>query len=133
LVRQIEAELLPAIEAYRMGLLPYFPLANGLLTGKYHAGQSAPEGTRLATSKGLAARYLTPGNLELAARLEGFAQERGHTLLELAFSWLLSRPQVASVIAGATRPEQVSQNAAAGGWELTAEDRAALAPLLAAS
>jgi aryl-alcohol dehydrogenase-like predicted oxidoreductase len=133
LVRQLEAELLPAMEAYRMGLLPYFPLANGLLTGKYHAGQSAPAGARLATSKGLAARYLTPGNLELSARLEGFAQERGHTLLELAFGWLLSRPQVASVIAGATRPEQVSQNAAAGGWELTAEDRAALAPLLAAS
>ena len=132
LVRQLEAELLPAIEAYRMGLLPYFPLANGLLTGKYHAGRSAPAGTRLATSKGLAARYLTPGNLELSARLEGFAQERGHTLLELAFSWLLSRPQVASVIAGATRPEQVSQNAAAGVWGLTAEDRAALAPLLAA-
>ena len=99
--RDIERELLPAIEAYGLGLLPYFPLASGLLTGKYKRG-TVPEGTRLAGVQGLAQRYLTEENREKAEKLEAFAKARGHSLLELAFAWLLARPQVASIIAGAT-------------------------------
>ena len=118
LVRGAEAELLPTLEEQRLGLLPYFPLASGLLTGKYHAGQAAPEGTRLSARTGLTDRYMTPQNIGTTERLRAFAEGRGHTLLELAFSWLAVRAVVSSVIAGATRPEQVDQNVAAVGWKL---------------
>ena len=116
--------MLPAIERHGMGELPYFPLASGLLTGKYRMGQPAPAGSRLAQKQALADKYHTAVNLEKAARLEQFATKRGHTLLELAFSWLLARPAVASVIAGATKPEQIEKNAKAAGWELSAEELA---------
>jgi aryl-alcohol dehydrogenase-like predicted oxidoreductase len=121
--RDIERELLPAIESYGLGLLPYFPLASGLLTGKYKRS-ALPEGTRLATVQGLAQRYLTEENRQKVAKLEAFAKERGHSLLELAFAWLLARPLVASVIAGATTPEQVEQNVKAAAWELSPADLA---------
>ena len=100
-----------------IAFLPYFPLANGLLTGKYRKGQPPPEGSRIAS--GWHGELLTEENLDKVEKLIEFSEGRGHTLLELAFSWLLSRPMVASVIAGATTPEQVVANAAAGEWDLT--------------
>ena len=124
LVRGNEAELMPAMRAYGLGLLPYFPLASGLLTGKYRRNQPMPEGARLTGTQRLADRYLTDANWSAAERLADFAEARGHTLLELAFSWLLAQAPVASVIAGATKPEQISANVAAGGWALTADDLA---------
>ena len=124
LVRDIEREQLPVIERLGMSELPYFPLASGLLTGKYKKGSPAPKGTRLGDKQALADRYHTESNLEKVERLQRFAEERGHTLLELAFSWLLSRKAVASVIAGATKPEQVEANAKAGGWTLNADELA---------
>ena len=104
------------------GLLPYFPLASGLLTGKYRRNVSLPAGTRLANTQRLADRYLTDRNWVIAEKLGDFAERRGRTLLELAFSWLLTQSPVASVIAGATKPEQLEQNVKAGGWTLTAEE-----------
>jgi len=122
LVRGIEQELVPAMRAYGLGLIPYFPLASGLLTGKYKRGAPPPEGTRLANMQRLASRYLTDTNWDKIEWLEKFSADRGRTLLELAFAWLLARPRVASVIAGATRPEQVEQNVATAAWELSPED-----------
>jgi aryl-alcohol dehydrogenase-like predicted oxidoreductase len=124
LKRDIEAELVPAMQACGLGLLPYFPLAAGVLTGKYRREAAPPPGTRLARMQGLAERYLTPANWTMVERLEDFCARRGHNLLELAFSWLLARRPVASVIAGATRPEQVEQNVKAASWALTADDLA---------
>jgi len=106
-----------------LAFLPFFPLASGLLTGKYRAGEAPPEGTRLA-GKGMAERWATERNVRIVEDLRAFAEARGRTLLELAFSWLLARPQVASVIAGATRPEQVQANVAAAGWVLSDEEMA---------
>jgi len=122
LVRQIESEKLPAAEAYGTGALPYFPLASGLLTGKYKRGVEASAETRFANLQGLAKRYLTDANWARVEQLEAFCAKRGHTLLELAFSWLLARPAVASVIAGATKPEQVEANVNGVNWTLTPED-----------
>jgi aryl-alcohol dehydrogenase-like predicted oxidoreductase len=106
-------------ECVREGLafIPYFPLASGLLTGKHRKGSPTPEGTRLSDGP-RRQELLTESNLEIVERLIAFASSRGRTLLELAVSWLLSRPAVASVISGATRPEQVTANARAGGWAL---------------
>ena len=114
--------MMPVLQAYGLGLIPFAPLANGLLTGKYQRGGPLPEGARLSYMTRAAGRYLTDDNWAIVERLEGFAAERGHSLLELAVSWLVRRPQVASVIAGATRPEQVEANVRAAGWALTAED-----------
>ncbi len=122
LARDIERSQLPVIERYGLGELPYFPLASGMLTGKHKRGQPAAKGTRLGDKQNLADRYLNETNHEKVERLQRFAKERGHTLLELAFSWLLAHPVVASVIAGATKPEQVEGNAKAGGWQLTREE-----------
>lgn len=124
LLRDAERELIPALEAHGLGLLPYFPLASGLLTGKYKQGDEIPAGTRMALMKRLADRYMTEANWVRVERLEAFAAARGHTILELAFSWLLRRPLLASVIAGATRPEQIEANVKAAGWVLTAEELA---------
>jgi aryl-alcohol dehydrogenase-like predicted oxidoreductase len=124
LVRDIEPELLPAIEAYDLGLLPYFPLASGLLTGKYKRDQAMPQGSRLALVKRLAERYATEANWQKVERLQDFCDKRDHRLLDLAISWLASRPRVASVIAGATSPEQLEQNIRAAEWKLTPEDMA---------
>ncbi len=122
LVREPERELLPAIEANGLGLLPYFPLASGLLSGKYDRGKPMPEGARLTKTQRLADRFMTETNWQIVERLEAFCSERGHGLLELAFSWLAARQSVCSVIAGATRPEQVAQNVRSVEWELTPDD-----------
>ena len=124
LVRKADAELLPAMERFGLGLLPYFPLASGLLTGKYKRNATMPEGARLTNTQRLAERYLTDRHWPVVEQLADFCEARGHTLVELAFSWLLSRGVTASVIAGATKVEQVRQNAAAGEWRLTAEELA---------
>jgi len=121
-VREAEKDLIPAARAYGMGLLPYFPLASGLLTGKYRRNASMPTGARLTQTQRLADRYLNDRNWEISEKLIDFAEARGHTALELAFSWLLAQAPVASVIAGATKPEQVAQNVKAGSWALTADD-----------
>jgi aryl-alcohol dehydrogenase-like predicted oxidoreductase len=123
-VREIERDLLPAAQEYRLGLLPFFPLASGLLTGKYKRGAAAPDDTRFGKSPALRDRYVTPRNEDIVEKLQAFAAKRGHSMLELAFSWLLSRPQVSSVIAGATRVEQVEQNVKAIGWTLSPEELA---------
>jgi aryl-alcohol dehydrogenase-like predicted oxidoreductase len=124
LVRDPERELIPAMQAYGLGLLPYFPLASGLLTGKYRKGAALPEGSRLAMMEALAKRYINETNWGIVEALGEFAGARGHTILELAFGWLVSSPPVASVIAGATSPEQVTQNIKAAEWRLSAEDLA---------
>jgi len=123
-VREIEKDLLPCAQEYRLGLLPFFPLASGLLTGKYKRGEAAPDDTRFNKIPRLRDRYVTPRNEEIVEQLQAFAQARGHSMLELAFSWLAGRPQVASVIAGATRVEQVEQNVKAIDWNLSADEMA---------
>jgi aryl-alcohol dehydrogenase-like predicted oxidoreductase len=130
LVRDAERELLPALSAYGLGLVPYFPLASGLLTGKYRRGQEAPRDSRLAQWSSLGERYLTDENWDILERLQRFCAERGHSLLELAFSWLLARPQVASVIAGATKPEQIEQNAKVADWALSPDEAEAVDRLI---
>lgn len=125
-VRDIEKELIPAAQHFGMGLLPFFPLACGLLTGKYKRGEALPEGARITKEQRHADRYLTERNWDIVEGLRAYAEERGHTLLELAFSWLARRQPVSSVIAGATRPEQIAQNVTAVGWAMTDEDMAAI-------
>jgi aryl-alcohol dehydrogenase-like predicted oxidoreductase len=122
LKRDAEDELLPTCARLGIGVLPYFPLASGLLTGKYRRGEPRPEGTRLATRD----EVFTDETFDRLEALEGFAQGRGDTLLEVAIGGLLAEPAVSSVIAGATKPEQVRANAAAGEWQPSAEDLAAL-------
>ena len=119
--RRVERELVPACNAYGLGILPYFPLASGFLTGKYSSGEPAPEGTRLAAGP-MGERVLTEGNFATLAKLQSFAESAGHSMLELAIGWLASQPHVPSVIAGATKPEQVEQNVRAAEWKLTAEE-----------
>lgn len=130
--RHVERELVPAMEAYGLGLLPFYPLANGLLTGKYKANAPLPEGARLTREKRAAERTLSERNLVIVAQLAKFCEARGKSLLELAFSWLLAHPVVSSVIAGATKPEQIEQNVAAGGWVLSAEELAEVDRITAA-
>ena len=127
--RTIEAELVPFCREYDVGILPYFPLASGFLTGKYRRGHGAPEGTRLAEGdRGM----FTDKNFDLLESLETFASDRGRTVLELAFAWLLANPNVSSVIAGATRTDQVESNANASDWAMTAEEKAEVDALLVA-
>jgi aryl-alcohol dehydrogenase-like predicted oxidoreductase len=121
--RDPERDVLPECERTGVALIPYFPLASGLLTGKYHLGEPAPAGTRLAAG-GRYATLLEEENMRRVEALRAFAESRQHTLLALAISWVLTPPAVASVIAGATSPEQVRSNAAAGGWRLSAEELA---------
>ncbi len=123
--RAIEPDLVPVIERHGLALIPYFPLASGLLSGKYRKGKPLPSGTRLTEGR-LAERFVTEHNLDIVERLAGYCAERGHTLLELAFGWLLSHSCVASVIAGATSPEQIRQNASGLRWQLTVEEIAAV-------
>ena len=120
--RSVEREIVPACKEFGLGVLPFFPLSSGLLTGKYRRGEEAPEGTRLAGPMG--ERMLSERNFDTVERLEEFAQGRGHTILELAIGWLASQLQVGSVIAGATSPEQVAHNAEAGAWVLDVEELA---------
>lgn len=112
--------VLAECERLGLALLPYFPLASGLLTGKYRKGQPLPEGARINEKN--ADRWISDKRLDVVEELIAFAEVRGHTILELAFSWLLSRPVVASVIAGATKPKQVQANARAADWKLTADE-----------
>ena len=114
--RRAERELLPACEAFGIGILPYFPLENGLLTGKYRRNQPPPGRNRLSADQ------VTDKTYDRLEALDGFAKERGHTLLELAFAGLLARPAVSSVIAGATSVAQIESNARAGQWQLSADD-----------
>ncbi len=131
--RDIEQELVPALGHYGVGLIPYSPLASGLLTGKYRTGHPAPAGSRLAGSPSrLTERLLTERNLRVAAELADFAKSRGHEPVELAFSWLAAQPAVSSIIAGATTPEQVYQNVTAAHWTLSAEDLANIDRITAA-
>ena len=121
--RRIERDLVPACQKFGLGMLPYFPLASGFLTGKYRRGAEPPEGTRLAVMQPMAKQVMTEQNFATLERLEEFARGRGHTLVELAMSWLACQPVVSSVISGATRPEQVTENVKACGWKLTDEER----------
>jgi aryl-alcohol dehydrogenase-like predicted oxidoreductase len=124
LVRDIERELLPAAKARGLGVVPYFPLASGLLTGKYKRGAPMPRGSRLSKIPRHADDFMTERNWRIIGELEAFVAQRGRSMLELAFSWLLSDGAVASVIAGATSPEQVEQNIHAAGWALSADELA---------
>ncbi len=122
--RRIERELVPACRQFGVGILPYFPLASGFLTGKYRRGAEPPKGTRLSLIKRMADQTLTDENFAKLERLDKFARDHNHTLLELAIGWLASQPQVSSVISGATSPEQVTENVKAGNWKLTSEELA---------
>lgn len=133
LVRGLEQDLAPAIARHDLGLLPYFPLANGVLTGKYKAGQPAPDGARLADAPPYFDAYRDPAKWEAASRLEAFATARGHSLLDLAFSWLAAQPGVSSVIAGVSRASQIEANARAADWKLTTADLAEIDRLLIAA
>jgi aryl-alcohol dehydrogenase-like predicted oxidoreductase len=128
LKREPEATVLPECAASGIAFLPYFPLANGLLTGKYRSGQPFPESSRGKDAFG--PKIFSPENLEFAEALISFAESRNHSLLELAFSWLASHPQVCSIIAGAKTSEQVWANSAAPSWKLTAADFAELEAIL---
>ena len=125
LEREIEKELTPACKYFGIGILPYFPLAGGFLTGKYQEGQPAPEGSRGESSQ-YVQRYMTPKNYAVLNRLTEFAQERQRTINELAHAWLLAQPMVSSVISGATKVAHVQANASAGDWILTPEEVTAL-------
>lgn len=133
LVRDVERELIPAMHAFGLGLLPYFPLASGLLTGKYKRGAALPADTRFASASmgRLGNRYMTERNWPIVEGLEKFVAGRGRSMLELAIGWLLANPTVSSVIAGATTAEQIEQNVKAADWQLSAADLAeidAIAP-----
>ena len=120
--RRIEDELVPAANAYGVGILPYFPLANGLLTGKYQRNHAMPDGARMTERPTRAEEVLTDRNWTIAEKVADYAAARGHSLLEAAIGWLASQDHVPSVIAGATTAEQVAQNAAAADWRMTAEE-----------
>lgn len=132
LSREIERELVPCCEAHDIGIIPYSPLANGLLTGKYRQGQEPPKDSRLSTTvlPGMK-RVLDETNWEVLSKLETFAGECGHTIGELAIAWQLAKPWLVSVIAGARKVEQVTSNVAAAGWKLTAEEVSAVEAITA--
>ncbi len=129
--RSIETELLPFCDKYNIGILPYYPLASGFLTGKYLQGQEAPEGTRLAGNERAKENTLTDNNFSILSKLSKFAEDRGHPMVELAIAWLLAKPAVSSVIAGATKEEQVTANVKASDWDLTESEMEELDTLLA--
>ena len=120
--RYIEQELVPCCTAYNVGVIPWFPLAAGFLTGKYKRGKPLPEGTRFGSNPEFYHHMISDTQWDILEKLESFALERGHTMIELAFAWLTSHPWMGPVIAGATRPEQVKANAAAAEWKLTADE-----------
>jgi aryl-alcohol dehydrogenase-like predicted oxidoreductase len=129
--RRLEQEVVPACQEYGLGILPYFPLASGLLTGKYARGSAPPEGTRLAGMGERGKAALSDDNFDRVEGLSNYAAEQGHDLLTLAMSWLASMPHVSSVIAGATSLSQVEQNTAAADWRLTSEQMQAVSALSA--
>jgi aryl-alcohol dehydrogenase-like predicted oxidoreductase len=124
LVRDVEQEHVPAMLAHGLGLLPYYPLACGFLTGKYKRGEPLPQAGRITLGKRYADRFLTDRNWTVIEGLEAFAKAHGHSLLDLAFGWLAAQPVIPSVIAGATRPEQLEMNIKAVEWQLGADDLA---------
>ena len=126
LVRGVERELVPAMRQFGLGLLPYFPLASGLLTGKYQKGAALAADSRFASASmgRLGNRYMTDANWPIVEKLTDFAKARGHAILDLAMSWLAANPTVSSVIAGATKPDQLEQNVKAIGWALGADELA---------
>jgi aryl-alcohol dehydrogenase-like predicted oxidoreductase len=121
LERAQELEMIPYCNAYNVGILPFFPLAGGFLTGKYQRGQSAPTGSRGERSP-YVQKYMTDANYDKLEKLIAWAQERGHTMTELAHAWLLAQPQVSSVISGATKLAHVQANAIGADWQLTADE-----------
>ncbi|HUM72413.1 MAG TPA: aldo/keto reductase, partial [Chloroflexota bacterium] len=123
LEREVEKEVLPYCRAHNVGFIPYFPLAGGFLTGKYRRGEGAPAGSR-GESSPYVQRYMTDTNYTIVEKLTAWAEERGHTMGELAHAWLLAQPQVCSVISGLTKLEQLQANAKAGEWALTAVELA---------
>ncbi|RKN13403.1 aldo/keto reductase [Micromonospora musae] len=127
--RSVETEVVPACERFGLGLLPFFPLANGLLTGKYRRGEAPPAGSRLSGGGRYAARFAA-ANWDLIEAIGRYADERGLSMLQVAIGGLAAQPAVTSVIAGATTPEQVRANAAAGSWQPTDEDLEALREIL---
>ncbi|WP_433299863.1 aldo/keto reductase [Actinoplanes sp. CA-030573] len=129
LQRDVEQEVVPACEQFGLGLLPFFPLDSGLLSGKYRRGEAPASGTRLSLSR--YQRVLEGADWDRIEALTAFGAARGHSLLEVAIAGLAARPAVTSVIAGATTAEQVAANAAAASWQLSAEDLAALDEVLA--
>ncbi len=131
LYRDIERELVPAMQTHGLGLLPYYPLASGLLTGKHRSDQSTFAGTRFGTTQVFKDLFVQDANWAKVEALRGFADRHGRSLLELAMSWLAAQPTVSSIIAGATKPEQIESNVKATGWKLTAEDLAEIDKLLA--
>jgi aryl-alcohol dehydrogenase-like predicted oxidoreductase len=129
--RSVERELMPACQAFGVGIIPYFPLAGGMLTGKYKEGEAFPPGTRLERMERSRNMFATPRNFAIVRKLEAWARDHGHPLTELAVAWLLARPMVSTVITGVTKPEQVEANVKAADWDLTpaeAEEVATLAP-----
>lgn len=128
LARQVEADVVPAAVGDGLGIVPFFPLASGMLTGKYRRGEPFPEGTRFASSDRFAG-IATDEAFDRVEAFEAFAAERGHTVGELAIAWLLAQPNVTSVIAGATSPAQVAANAAAAAWTLTPDEARAVSAL----
>jgi aryl-alcohol dehydrogenase-like predicted oxidoreductase len=130
--RSDEAEVLPECERLGLAYLPFFPLASGMLTGKYTRGEQPAAGTRLHRMGDRASGMLSDANFDVVEAASSWAAARGHSLLELAFAWLLAKGPVASVIAGATKPEQVKANAAAGGWRLSSGEVAEVDALAAA-
>jgi aryl-alcohol dehydrogenase-like predicted oxidoreductase len=122
--RGLETDLEPAMSAYGVGLVPYSPLASGLLTGKYQRNAPLPAGTRLARERRKADQWLTETNWTKLEALQNFSRQRGHNLLELAMSWLASRPLLGSIIAGATQPEQLEINVRAASWKLMPDELA---------
>jgi aryl-alcohol dehydrogenase-like predicted oxidoreductase len=129
LERDQEREVIPFCNAHNVGILPYFPLAGGFLTGKYKRGEAAPAGSR-GESSAYVQKYMTDANYTKVEGLSAWAAERGHTLNELAHAWLLAQPQVSSVISGATRLAQVQDNARAADWQLSADELAAVNAVL---
>jgi aryl-alcohol dehydrogenase-like predicted oxidoreductase len=123
-------EVLPACERFGLGFLPYFPLASGLLSGKYRRGEAPGEDTRLAAWGERGQRALNDDNFDKVESLTAWAEARGKTLLDLAFAWLLAQPTVSSVIAGATKPEQIAANAATADWALSADEVAEVTKLI---
>lgn len=130
LVRDVEAEVIPAIQAYGLGLLPFFPLASGLLSGKYTSTDTMPQGSRLSKLKHLAARFMTPSNMALIEQLTEFGGKHGRSLLEVALGWLASHPFVPSIISGATSAEQLTKNVDATACKLSTEERAGIQKIL---
>ena len=121
--RRVQAEVVPACERHGLVMLPYFPLASGLLTGKYRRGEAAPEGTRLSLMPASRVdRVLNERNFDLVERLTAWAGTRGHSILDLAFAWLAAQPAMGPIIAGATSPDQVRANVAAAGWALSDDE-----------